>query len=93
MAEAMDDTTADIDAELVALRARVTALEAERAELIARTSAVVAAAEERTYWLDRWNLDLNALMRRPGAATFRRALRAGRGASKRLSRARARLGS
>ena len=28
-------------------------------------------AQERTYWLDRWHLDLNALMRRPGAAELR----------------------
>jgi hypothetical protein len=27
----------------------------------------VAAAQDRSYWLDRMRLDLNALMRRPGA--------------------------
>lgn len=64
------------EAELAALRARLAALEAENAELAARAAAAVAAAEERAYWLDRWHLDLNALMRRPGAGAFRAAIRA-----------------
>ena len=37
----------------------------------ARANAAVAAAQERAYWLERWHLDLNALMRRPGAARVR----------------------
>ena len=59
-----------------ALRARLDALEREHAEQIARAHDAVAAAQDRTYWLDRWNLDLNALMRRPGAAELRAAVRA-----------------
>ena len=59
-----------------ALRARIEALEREHAEQIARAHDAVAAAQDRTYWLDRWNLDLNALMRRPGAAELRAAVRA-----------------
>jgi hypothetical protein len=66
--------------ELQALRARVAELERERAEQIAATNAAVAALQERVYWLDRWHLDLNALMARPGAAEFRAALRLVRGA-------------
>jgi hypothetical protein len=62
--------------ELEALRARVKVLEEERAEQIARANAAVSAAQARTYWLDRWHLDLNALMERPGAAEFRALLRA-----------------
>ena len=58
------------------LRARIEALEREHAEQIARAHDAVAAAQDRTYWLDRWNLDLNALMRRPGAAELRAAVRA-----------------
>ena len=73
-----------------ALRARIADLEVERAELVRRTNEAIAAAEEKTYWLDRWNLDLNALMRKPGAATFRSTIRASRRASARLRR---RLGS
>jgi hypothetical protein len=26
-------------------------------------NAAIAAAQDRSYWLDRWHLDLNALMR------------------------------
>jgi hypothetical protein len=65
-------------AELEALRARVAALEEERATEIARLSAALGNAQERVYWLDRWRIDLNALMRKRGAAEFRAALRAAR---------------
>jgi hypothetical protein len=57
-------TDTDQQAELQRLRARVAALERELVEQAQRTERVVAAAQERTYWLDRWHLDLNALMRR-----------------------------
>ena len=53
-----------------------TALESELVEVQARTNAAVAEWQERAYWLDRWHLDLNALMRRPGAAELRAAVRA-----------------
>jgi hypothetical protein len=66
----------ETDSELEQLRARVAALEAERVELAARTNAAVAAAQDRSYWLDRWHLDLNALMERPGADRVRAVLRA-----------------
>ena len=66
------------DTELEQLRAHVQALEAELAEVTARANAAVAAAQERAYWLDRWHLDLNALMAKPGAAEFRALLRAAR---------------
>ena len=59
-----------------AVQARLDALEREHAEQIARAHDAVAAAQDRTYWLDRWNLDLNALMRKPGAGALRAALRA-----------------
>jgi len=62
-------------AELEALRARVAELERERVEQIARTNAAIAEAQERAYWLDRWHLDLNALMERPGASEFRAVIR------------------
>ena len=70
--------TADERAELEALRARVAALEAERAEQIGRLQASLAEAQEKLYWLDRWRIDLNALMRKPGAAEFRAAVRGAR---------------
>jgi hypothetical protein len=56
-----------VSEELEALRARVAALEAERAELLRATAATVAAAQQRAYWLDRWHVDLNALMTRSAA--------------------------
>jgi predicted nucleic acid-binding Zn-ribbon protein len=62
--------------ELERLRARVAALEEELVEVQARANAAVAAAQERAYWLDRWHVDLNALMEKPGAAEFRGLLRA-----------------
>jgi uncharacterized coiled-coil protein SlyX len=68
-------TETDQQAELERLRARVTALEAELAEQAARTERIVAEVQERVYWLDRWHLDLNALMRKPGAAEFRALVR------------------
>ena len=71
------------------LRARVAELERQLADQAARTNAAVAAAQARAYWLDRWHVDLNALMRRRGAAELRAALRAGRQvarAGKRLRR-------
>jgi hypothetical protein len=74
-----DQLTAEERAELEALRARVAELERERAEEIARASAAVAAAQERAYWLDRWHVDLNALMERPGAEELRRGVRLLRG--------------
>jgi hypothetical protein len=64
------------DSELERLRDRVAALEAELVEVQSRANAAVAEWQERAYWLDRWHLDLNAVMRRPGAAEFRAAVRA-----------------
>lgn len=47
------------------LRARIAELEAELAEQAARTEAVVAAAQRRTYWPDLLQLDFEAIMRHP----------------------------
>jgi SAM-dependent methyltransferase len=69
------DTETARDAELESLRARIAALEEEVIERTARANAAVAAAEDRAYWLDRWRVDLNALMRRPGAGRIRALLR------------------
>jgi hypothetical protein len=72
----MTELTADERAELEALRARVATLEAERQEEAARAAAAIARASDRLYWLDRWHLDLNALMAKPGAAQARAVFRA-----------------
>jgi cell division septum initiation protein DivIVA len=69
-------TTSDQQREIEALRARVAELERELAEQAARANNAIAAAQERAYWLDRWHVDLNALMEKPGASQFRAVLRA-----------------
>jgi hypothetical protein len=73
-------------AEIERLRARVAALESELVEVQASANAAVAEWQERAYWLDRWHLDLNALMRKPGASEFRAALRAMRAVVRGLKR-------
>jgi hypothetical protein len=85
------EMTEQEQSEVQQLRAQVAALEAELVETQARTNAIVAQTQERVYWLDRWHLDLNALMRRPGAAELRGALRGGRAVSRGLRRAKRRL--
>jgi hypothetical protein len=58
-------------AEVDRLRWRVAELERELAEQSARANAAIAAAEDRSYWLDRMRVDLNAVMRTPaGRALF-----------------------
>lgn len=83
----MAATDTERDAELERLRARVAELEAELVEQAARTERIVAAAQQRTYWLDRWHVDLNALMRRravgaPLDVMFRALRKLRRGAQK-----------
>jgi hypothetical protein len=73
------------------LRARIAALEEELVETQARANAAVAKWQERVYWLDRWHLDLNALMRRPGASEFRAGLRAVRAVGRAFRQAKRRL--
>lgn len=87
----MSELTVDERAELEALRARVRALEAERVKQAARANAAVAAAQERAYWLDRWHVDLNALMERPGGAELRSVLRAVRAVVRHVRLAKRRL--
>jgi hypothetical protein len=77
--------------EVEQLRARVGALEAELVEVQARANAAVAQWQERAYWLDRWHVDLNALMQRPGAAELRGALRAVRAIARMFRRIKRRL--
>lgn len=55
---------------------RVAALEEELIEVKAWANHEVAEAQTRTYWLDRWHLDLNELMRRRSAERARALMRA-----------------
>lgn len=76
MSDVSTSNEQQLEAEIEALRARLTTLETELVETQARANASVAKWQERAYWLERWHLDLNALMRRPGAAELRAAVRA-----------------
>lgn len=67
-----------VAAENERLRARLAELEAELVEVQARANAAVAKWQEQAYWLDRWHLDLNALMRRRGAPELLAAVRGAR---------------
>ena len=66
--------------EVAELRRRLAEAERELTARSAEANAAIAAAQDRSYWLDRWHLDLNALMAKPGAAEFRALLRLARGA-------------
>jgi hypothetical protein len=87
---ASEETT---ERELGLMRARIVALEAELVEVSARAQAAVAAAQAQTYWLDRWHVDLNELMRRPGAKELRLGLRAVRSVARGGRRLKRRLRS
>jgi hypothetical protein len=84
-------STDDLHQEVERLRARVAALETELVEVQARANVAIGEWQERAYWLDRWHVDLNALMRRRGAAEVRWLLRALRSVIRPLRRAQRRL--
>lgn len=91
-----DGTGSSATAEEHELRARVAALEAENRELRAllerrerehveqlrKVHEALGEAQERLYWLDRWRIDLNALMERPAGDRARAAARAVRDATR-----------
>jgi hypothetical protein len=87
MSAAETSSDQSLEAENELLRSRVAALEAELVEVQARTDTAVAQWQERAYWLDRWHLDLNALMRKPGAAELRAGVRAVRSVMRAFRRA------
>jgi hypothetical protein len=61
--------------EVEALRARVAELEAQLARQAQETAALVAEAQEKLYWLERWHIDLDRIMRKPGAIPTLNAVR------------------
>jgi len=87
MSDVQTSNEQQLQAEVEHLRARVRALESELVDIQTRANAAVAEWQERAYWLDRWHVDLNALMRRPGAAQLRAAMRAAREVVRVLRRA------
>ena len=83
----------ETDAEIERLRARVEMLEAQLADVEAWANHAVAEAQIKTYWLDRWHVDLNALMRRRSADRARAAVRKARSVYRVGRRIRRRIGS
>lgn len=82
-------TEADIDvreAEITELRARVAALEEELVEQSRRTARIVAESQEKLYWLERWGIDLDRVMSKPGAEPALEAARRVRGVVRALKR-------
>ena len=75
-------------AETQRLRQRIAELEDELAAQAARTNALLADAQRRTYWLDRLNLDLDVTLARP---PIRLGLLAALGAVRRIRRLRGRI--
>ena len=91
MSQTTEDKTSDereLRSENERLRAQVDALEAELVDVQASANAAVARWQERAYWLDRWHVDLNELMRKPGASEFRGAVRGARTVVRGLRQAR-----
>jgi SAM-dependent methyltransferase len=78
--------------ELEGLRQRLEERERAHAESIKRANAALAAAQDKSYWLERWHVDLNAIMRRRGASEARAAVRALRAVYRSLYRLRYRAG-
>ena len=86
------DVTGDPrDAELAALRARVTELEAQLRDQAARTAALVAEAQEKLYWLERWHVDLDKLMAKPGAVPALETVKRVRGVARGIKKLKRRL--
>jgi hypothetical protein len=79
------------DAEIAELRSRVAVLEHELAEQSRRTSRLLADAQEKLYWLERWGVDLDRVMKRPGAVPALEAARRLRGVFRLFKRLKRRL--
>jgi len=59
-----EPTTNDLERELTRTREALADTERELAELRAARSAEMARLERQAYWLERWRIDLDALMQR-----------------------------
>jgi len=62
------------------LRARVAQLETQLADQARATNVTVARAQEKLYWLERWHVDLDMIMRRRSAQLALELVRRARGA-------------
>ncbi|HEX3279173.1 MAG TPA: hypothetical protein VHR40_11690 [Thermoleophilaceae bacterium] len=72
--------------EVAELRRRLDAAEREQTTRAAEANAAIAAAQDRSYWLDRWRLDLNGVMRTPAGRALNAALELLRSVFRRLRR-------
>jgi hypothetical protein len=72
--------------EVVELRRRLAEAEHELATRSAQANSAIAAAQDRSYWLDRWHVDLNAFMRSPAGRALDATLRALHAVYRRLRR-------
>jgi hypothetical protein len=77
--------------EIERLLERVAALESELIEVRAWANREVADAQAKTYWLERWHIDLNEIMRQQSATRIRAVLRAIRSVVRALRRLKWRL--
>ena len=73
--DAKEDSAAGLARENELLRDQVAELEAQLAEQAARTNALIADAQERVYWLERWHIDLDRLVAVPGVSALRGVVR------------------
>ena len=74
------------EAELARLREQVAKLEALVADVEEWANRAVVDAQAKSYWLDRWHVDLNAIMSRPSMDRARAAARGVRSASRGVRR-------
>jgi uncharacterized coiled-coil protein SlyX len=88
MSETTDTPVTD---EVVALRARVAELEAQLAEQSRATNALVARSQEKLYWLERWHVDLDNVMSKPGAEQALELVKKLRGGVRTLRRTKRRI--
>ena len=87
MSQTTPETEEELRLEIERLHARLGALESELTAVQASANDAVAEWQERAYWLDRWHLDLNELMRHPSADRVRAVLRAVRSPLRALRKA------
>ena len=73
---AKGDLAEDLRRENESLRRQVAELQDQLAEQAARTNEIIASAQERVYWLDRWHIDMETLVAVPGVTTLRALFRA-----------------
>lgn len=64
--------------EILALRARIVELEALLDEHARATNAIVARSQDKLYWLERWQVDLDVVMRKRGAVPALELVKGGR---------------